>query len=279
MLPSEQRPDQPRRFRDLAKHTAIIVALISSATAIAISLMSYWLIQRQTLMLERIKLDISKSAQKTSETVATTDSARLDSEKQNALINAKIDAARLDLERQNALITQRIETKKTHIEDKKSRTDEARLTQDFSKLSNDLRPNIHIDCDSDYNKPTFIKVTCKFRNNGAHRCKITPLQFNMLDGVTGRLIDKAVSQVEHDESNTILPGGNGSNTYNIWITPNGEKITSRIVRIKYLATTDSQAVDMTRRLAAGYITGTELQDLSQQNYTQNLSINGWFGGN
>jgi hypothetical protein len=279
MLPSEQHPDQPRRFRDLAKNTAVIVALISSATAIAISLMSYWLIQKQTLMLERIKLDISKSAQKTSETVATTDSARLDAEKQNALINAKIDAARLDLERQNALITQRIETKKTHIEDKKSRTDEARLTQDFSKLSNDLRPNIHIDCDSDYNKPTFIKVTCKFRNNGAHRCKITPSQFNMLDGVSGRLIDKAVSQVEHDESNTILPGGSGSNTYNIWLTPNGEKITSRIVRIKYLATTDSQAVDMTRRLAAGYITGTELQDLSQQIYTQNLTINGWFGGN
>ena len=276
MVSGEQHPDHPRTKRRL--NTAIIVALLSSATAIIISIANYWLIERQTLALERIKLDVSKSAQMTAETVATTDVERLASEKQKALLAAKLEAERLESERQNALITHRIESIKTRIEDKKSRTDEARLTQDFSKLSNDLRPNIAIECDSDYNQPTFLKVTCKFYNKGAHRCKITPLHFNMLDGNNERLIANAVSQVEHADSNSILPGGYGSNTYNIWLKPVGEKQMSRIIQIDYLATTDRQAVDMTKRLAAGYITETELQDLSQQSYTLNLSLNGWIRG-
>ena len=277
-MPSgEQHPDNTRTPRRI--NTAITVAVISSATAIIISVANYWLIERQTLVMEQIKLGISKSAQKTGETVAATDAARLDSEKNNALITGKINEARLELERQNAVLTERIETQKTHIEDKKSRTDAARLTQDFSKLSNELRPNISIESNSDYNQPSFLKVTCKFHNHGAHRCNINPLSFNILDANSGRLIENAVSQVEHDNSNSILPGNYGSNTYNIWLTPVCEKQSSRIVQIKYLAKTDKQAIDMTRRLATGYITEAELKDLSQQTYTLNVSFKGWIGGN
>jgi hypothetical protein len=282
MLDSEHRSEKlgTQGGIRLSNRTAIVVALISAATAMATLVINYWLIERvrsdiseQTLALERIKLDISTSAQKTAESVAKTDAARLDLERQNALMSAKIDTARLDLEQHNASINQRIETTKTRIEDKKTRTDEVRLTQDFSKLSNDLRPNIGIECYSKVNQPSFLKVSCKFQNHGAHRCKITPLHFNILDGASERLVDKAVDQVEHSDPNTILPGGIGSNTYNIWLTSSGEKMTSRAVQIEFWAVTDKQAIEMTRRLSAGYITDAELQDLSQQNYTANLFLN------
>lgn len=265
MQPNKQIVNDIKMQRELgllSSRTAIAVALVAAATAIFTLIFNYWMIERirhdisaQTLALERIKVDIASSAQKTSETVA------------------KIDSARLVLERQIALTTEHFESRKVNIEDKKSRTDEVRLTQDFAKLSNDLRPHIKTSCYGKYLQPDLIRMECTFENNGVHRVKIVPTSTAMHDSKSLISINNAIIKNENSEENIIPSGFSGLNTIDIKLTPIGEKIKQPIIRFQYTATTDQQAINMTKRLSGGYITDAELKELSTQKYTFKLLIN------
>jgi len=237
--------------------TSLIVAVIAAITSIITVLMNYWLVERtrndlsaQTVVLEKLKVDLAKSAQATSESVA------------------KIDASRLDLERNSSSAVQKMELQKYELENRKHTNDQVKLTPDLSKLSNDLRPIVAITCDGSNIDSTHVNLDCSFKNNGAHRVKIVPKSVGMMDR-NQKDIDGAVKKIDGAE-NTILPGGTGSNTYKVVITTFGETVTQPIYRIKFAATTDQQAINLTRRLSHGYITEPELKELSQQGYTINL---------
>ena len=257
MLPDKETEKDNKKQRDiglLSIRTSIVVALLTAVTAISTLLLNYWLIERartdisaQTVALEKIKVDIAMSAQKTAESVA------------------KIDASRLDQERQSASTIERLESKKIRLEDKKSSNEQIRLTPDIAKLSNDLRPTLVISCDGSYSDSTIVKLDCNFKNNGAQRVGIVPKSVGMLDK-NQKEIDKAIIKIDA-AMNTILPGGTGSDTYTVALTSLGEMVKQPIFRIKFVATTDQQAINLTRRLAGGYITEAELKELSKQNYT------------
>ena len=237
----------------------IIVALIASVTSLAGLLFTYVFTERtrteiaaQTLQLERIKVDTSAAAQKTSE------------------LGALVDLARLELESQTAKSGELIESKKVQIENRRGNTEEVRLTPDFTKLSNELRPNIELSCNGDPIEGVLLRITCSFKNKGAHRAKIEPKAFSMLDRSDQKEISGAIQKVDNVDANNILATGVGSNVYEVFLTPAGVAIQKPIISIRFDATTDSVAVAITRRLSKGVITDEELRTLSTQVYTFNL---------
>ena len=263
MLSDKETEKDDKTQRDiglLSSRTAIIVALLAAFTAIVTLLLNYWLVERtrtdiaaQTIALEKIKVDIALSAQKTAESVA------------------KIDEARISQERQSVATMAQLESKKIQLENKKSNHEQTRLTPDIAKLSNDLRPNIVISCDGSNSDRKTVKLECSFKNNGAQRVKIYPKTVGMYDK-NQKGIKEALSEFD-GESNTILPGATGSNTYTVTLTSIGEIVNQPIYKIEFDAITDQQAINLTRRLASGYITEAELKELSRQGYTINLHFN------
>jgi hypothetical protein len=176
------------------------------------------------------------------------------------------DRVRNDLSAQKIQIDQ-IRLK---IEKERSQTDEVRLTPDFAKLSNDLRPNIEIACQGDTSESGVIRMTCLFTNRGANRARITPTSIKMLSSSDQKEIDGAISRIDNTEGNTILPSGKGSNIYEIILTPYGTTIKRPIICIEFQAVTDQVAVAMTKRLAKGLIKDDELRSFAQQSYTFNV---------
>lgn len=263
MSPDKETEKDNKKQQDnglLSSRTSIVVALLTAVTAIVTLLLNYWLIERartdisaQTVALEKIKVDIAMSAQKTAESVA------------------KIDAARLDQERQSASTIERLESNKILVEDKKRRIEQIRLTPEIIKLSDDLRPKITILCDGSNSDNKTVKLTCNFKNNGAQRVRIHPKSVGMLDK-NQKEIDKAIIKIDA-AMNTIPSGGTGSDTYTVALTSIGEMVKQPIYRINFDATTDQQAINLTRRLAGGHIPEAELKELSQQNYTILLHFN------
>ena len=237
----------------------IIVALIASATSLAGLLLTYVFTERarteianQTLQLERIKVDISAATQKTAE------------------VAARVDMARLELERQIARSRERIESRKVQIEDRKGTTEEVRLTPDLTKLSNELRPNVDVSCYGDPIDGVILRITCNFKNKGAHRAKVEPKLFSMLNRSDQTEIPGTIQKIDNAGSNNILPNGAGSNVYEIFLTPAGVAVKNPIISIKFDATTDEVAVAMTKRLSKGIITDEELRSFSTQRYIFNL---------
>lgn len=244
-----------------ASRTAIIVAVIAALTSLSALFLSYFLTERvrtdiaaQTLALERMKVDVASAAQRTSE------------------MAARIEEARLHLDRRIASTREGLENKKIQIEDKRAQTEDVRLTPDFTKLSNDLRPTLDVSCQGDTSYPRVIRMECSFKNRGAHRTKIVPTGVSMLGRRDQKGVAGAIERIDNAEENNILPGGTGTNTYDIVLTENGATIKNPIISIEFLAVTDQLAINMTKRLAKGIITDEELKNLSEQTYTQQV----WF---
>mgnify|MGYP001336657906 CR=1 FL=1 len=158
-----------------------------------------------------------------------------------------------------------LESKKIAVESKKSTNEQIRLTPDFTKLSNDLRPNVAITCDGHNIDSKTVKIECNYKNNGAQRVKIYPKTAGMCD-YNQKAIVKALSNFDC-ELNTILPGATGSSTCTVKLTSIGEQVKQPIYKLEFDATTDQQAINMTKRLSVGYITESELKELSHQGYT------------
>jgi hypothetical protein len=258
-----------------AARTSIIVALIASLTSLGVLFFGYHLTERvrtdiaaqtlalekvkvdiaaQTLALDRMKVDIGSAAQKTSE-MAT-----------------KIDEARLQLETRIAASTEKLGNRKIQIEDKRGQTEEIRLTPDFAKLSNEIRPNIDISCEASKSDLTVIRMKVSFKNLGAHKAKIVPTNVSLLGSSNQILMAGAIERIDNAAANFVLPGLSGSNIYEIILTQYGATIEKPIISITFIASTDQVAIDITKRLAKGLFTDKELQSLSEQTYTYNYRL-------
>lgn len=251
----------------------ILVALISATASILSIFVTWFLTERirtdisaQTLALERVKVDLS------SQTLAL-EKVKVDiaaAAQRTAETSTRIDNARLDLDRRIAQSTEYLSNRKVQIEDKRTTTDEIRLTPEFARLSNDLRPALEIDCKAETEDGSFYKVNCTFRNKGAHRCGVIPTGVSLLDRATQKPIEKAIVSFENGDSNSILAGGSGSNWYSIRLAPSGAAVKKPIIQLTFRANTDAIAVNMLKRLAKGTLTDDELAQLSIQNYTWNI---------
>jgi len=252
-----QRPDKmsPKEYVPLLAATIAAIASLSTV------FITWFLIERvrtdisqQTLALERVKVEVAAAAQRTAE------------------MGLKIDQSRLELDRRIAQSTESQANRRIQIEDKRYTTNEARLTPYFAKLSNDLRPNLQIDCLPKREEPALLLVDCRFENKGAYRITVTPKTVEILDKVTEKGIAGAISSFDNANANTILTGGLGSNTYTIRLTQTGAALKQGMLSFVFTAVTDQVAINMTKRLAKGILTDEELKQLSEQSYTNWINL-------
>jgi hypothetical protein len=259
----------------ITSRTSIAVAVIAAITALASIAFTYLFTERvrtqisaQTLALETIKADVSKAAQRTAESVAAIDSARLELQRQAA----SIDAARLDLQRQIAMTSTRNETKRTEIDDHRRKADELRLASEFSKAQTELIPVMDFKCDAEKLQSSQVKLTCRFKNMGIHRITVAPVQFELVDSLTQQVVEHGIAKVDNDVTNTLPVGVEGSNTYDLYLSEAGERLKNQTYRVKVRAQTDPVAVDKLRAIAKGYVSEKDLAILPIQYYVFNLNI-------
>jgi len=144
----------------IVRNIPLLVAAIASITTIVSILVTWFLTERirtdiaaQTLALERTKADIAAASQQTAE------------------LALQLEQARLELDRRIAQSAEVRSNRTMQIEDRRARTDEARLTPDFAKLSNELRPNFTIDCKIERDgAAALLRATCKFQKVDRGRC-------------------------------------------------------------------------------------------------------------
>lgn len=276
MIPTRDRTEAETRAETTsirASRTALVVAVIAATAVVGSTVLNYILTEKvrteiasQTLAIEQAKLQIAASAQKTTETANQVTLLRLDFDKQNA-------QSRLELDKQIAALSQRNDSVRTRLDERRTRTDEVRLTTDFTKLSNELRPNVVMKCVMVLQNPSFFRLDCNFKNLGVHPVRVSPPGIWLLGNETQQPISDAIARIENVDGNFLPAGGMGSNTYDIYLTSLGEKLVRPTLRTKVDVSTDQQAIDMTRRLATGYITEKELKSLSMGAFTYNMRLN------
>lgn len=252
---------------------AIAAALIAAVASLASIFLTWFLTERvrteisaQTLALERVKVDLAAQALALDRTKTELAVAA----QQTADSSSKIDRARLELERRSTEFSQRLGNRSLQVEDKKATTDEIRLTPDFAKLSNELRPALEIGCNAEILDKLTLKVDCSFKNKGAHRLTVTPTGASLQERSSQAGIPGGIASFENGDTNSILAGGSGSNTYVIRLTPAGASHSKPILRFTFRANTDQISLNMTKRLAKGVLTDDELSQLSVQIYTLNI---------
>jgi hypothetical protein len=103
--------------------------------------------------------------------------------------------------------------------------------------------------------------------------RVTPVAIAFLSRDTQQLMSDAILRVDNAVSNFIPAGGFGSNMYDVYLTSVGAKLERPILQTIVEGMTDQQAIDMTRRLAPGYITEQELRALSRSQFTYQLRLN------
>ena len=265
-----------RDTTQITSKTSIYVAVIASITALASMIFTYIFTERvrtqissQTLALDVIKVDISKSAQRTSESLAAIEASRLELQRQAA----SIDSSRLDLQRQIASTTNLNEIKKIDLDSQRKKADEIRLMSELAKAKNDLIPTVDYRCNWDQSSNRPFKIDCNFNNKGINRITITPIKFELIDTISQSIIENGIYRVENAEPNTLPPSITGSNTYDIYLSEIGGKYQNITFRLMFTALTDQVAVNNLYAISKGLISKKELESFQIQQYTYKLKIN------
>lgn len=222
-------------------------------------------ISKQTLDLEVIKVEVLQATQRTADTVALIDAARLELERQVA----SIDGARLDLQREIALFSALNETKRTDIDDQRRKDDNRRK---FLKAQGELIPVVNIKCTAEKYHSRLTKLTCSFKNTGTHRIIISPVEFNLADSINQRVVEQGVASVENAVSNTLPVSAEGSNTYDFYLSEIGERLKNQAYRVRLKVQTDPVVVDKLREISKGYISKKDLVSLPIQYYTWDVNM-------
>lgn len=271
--PPSQAPAKISPIRRSRLSVTLMAALIAAGASLSSVVLTWLLTERvdaefaaQTLQLEQGRL---KLAERSLELKRVNTELGEIAQRINAS-SLEIDGARLSLERQIAEQSRLLHDRQIEIESSRATTDEIRLTADFFRIANQLRPTIEIDCSRKNVGIDIIEANCSFRNAGAHRASITPTGVTLLSGRSQIALEGAISAFENAEKNTILSGGAGSNTYTIKLSAAGALHKGSILRLHFDSATDPIAVNMTRRMAKGKLTDDELSQLAIQTYRYNI---------
>lgn len=208
-------------------------------------------LNRQTFELDKVKTDLAKAAQRTADSNALTNQAQL-----ALMIRQTINA-------------DRSHNIKGKLDERSTRVDEARLTTDFAKLSNDLRPSLGISCGVLRESVVLAVVECSFKNTGSFRVFMKLNSVVAWNPRTNSLLPETVKQITGPDSNWILSNGLGSNSFYLELTEGAGDFQALF---RFTATTDRQAITMTKKLSAGILTDEDLKGLATQDYTQIVLI-------
>lgn len=263
------------------KKTEIIVILISSAVTILISAFNYFYIEqikndllKQSLNLDSIKINIDKASQENARQMLELERIKVEiakSSEANSEIGTRVSQSRLDMDRQTEKNNKIKDQAKLNLDSNSGQRDEARLSVDFTKLLNELRPNLQINCNSIITKDNYIVIECSFKNLGLNKIIVYPIDIFLLDENNKQIIHNAILKTEDLDSNQII--NLGSNRYTVFLTPEGQKLKKHNFKLSIKAITNQSSIDLTKRLSKGLITDEELNDAATQLYQINLYDN------
>lgn len=208
-------------------------------------------LNRQTVELDKVKTELAKDAQKTAD------------------LNALTNQAQLALMVRQTVNAEKSQNTRSKIDERTIRADEARLTPDYAKLMNDLRPALATDCRATRETSSLASIHCYFKNSGAFRVGLKITDIVGWDKRTNSPIAGKVKRFSGQDSNHILANGTGSNILYVELADNVQELS---VRISYLATTDSHAIALTKKLSLGILGDKELNHLSSQHYNWGADI-------
>lgn len=207
----------------------------------------------QTVAIERGKAEIAASAQRTSELVAS------------------IDEQRLSLERQVAAATTQLESRRQRVDEGRARTDEVRITPDFTKLMNDLRPNLDIKCTADYTRSPTVRLECNIRNIGQHKAFIRSERVVVLDIGSRTEIAQGVTRVQLPDVNEVPVGITGLNVFDVSLSQDAASRKQIIFQLTFSSVTDELASRIAARLSKGVVTQSEIEQAARQRHTYTLT--------
>lgn len=284
-LQEKKEAKNKRELTLINNRTSIVVAIIAAITTLISVAFTYYFVERvrnqisaQTLALENIKLDVSRAAQSTAETVVAIDAARLELQRQAASIEeaklgiqlqtVSIDNSRLGLQRQIAQASNRNDTKKAEIDDQRRKADEIRLASELAKAENELIPIIVVSCNTQKYTQRLVKLHCNFVNKGTNKVMVTPVKFALLNSVTQKPEEDGIENLENsNDSNSLLPGTSGDNTYDIYLSQKGDGLRNRQISVKIKAVTDATATGKLREVTKEHVSEERLASLPIYYYT------------
>lgn len=208
-------------------------------------------LNRQSVELDRVKTEIAKDAQRTAD------------------LNALTNQAQLALMVRQTVTAEKNQGIKNRVDERTVRADEARLTPDFAKLTNDLRPSVDTTCDSSRESSSLASLNCTFKNSGSFKVNLKITQIAAWDTRTETQVPGKIKSVAGSLTNNILANGTGSNAFYLDLADDTQALT---VIIRAIATTDKHAIALTKRLSLGILGEGELTDLSTQSYSWVLTI-------
>jgi len=180
-------------------------------------------LQKQTLELDRIKVDLARAVQQT------------------AVANSKIEEARLALQTKVADSAAIIESRKLSFSGRNTDTNEARLTPDIAKLLNDLRPSLAINCSMFRPDIEHLRIDCNFKSLSAFKVLVTPGDIFAKDALTGTTIPHWSNSFDGLDSNQVLSGGSGGDSFSTTLLPSAQMLRNVIVFVKFRAVTEPTA--------------------------------------
>lgn len=273
VAPLSSRPQDTDRWS--WRNPTLVAALVSGAFGVASVLLSYLLVQRtqtdlqrdsvnierlkaeiqdRSLSLERSKAEVAAAAQRTADLVA------------------QVEAQRLQLAREAATTTARIEDRRLKLDESKGRTDEVRITLDFTKLLNEIRPAITISCSAGTDHWPLISITCRAKNVGVNKVILRADSVYLLDYDSRAVIPDAFVRATLPSPSAIPAGIDGAAFFEVEVGRETAVRQKATLRILFQTQTDNVSSEMAQRLSKGVLTRADIERVANQGHEYYLAI-------
>jgi len=279
----------PKSSNDGSWRPAIVTGVIAFIVTSVGVLVNYFLIDSTRLELDASKVAIDKTRaaidkarleldqlrQSSDEARLALEKVRVDIEKARAAADAeraKVDRARLGIDKARHESQRSVDERRLSSEAARGLADDTRLSIDISKLLADLKPIVKLQC-STSERTDLITIECAFSNLGIHPLRFPPPDVAVLSEETRALLPMEAFEIRSLDGNTVIPRTVANNTYELFVHKewNGKIPTSLAVRLRFDMQTDPTVVGVARRLAGAHVTEQELEEISKQRYTFNVS--------
>ncbi|MDH0682913.1 hypothetical protein [Achromobacter animicus] len=224
--------------------------LITAISTLVIQLLMLFLSYRY---IESQKIELAEAAQRSTD--ASNDFARIRLEFDGKIEEAK----RLDE-------AQRLEIEKLRI-----LTDQQKLTPDFLRMVESVRPSVTTHC-TPRQKTVQRKLDfdCRSKNHGGAKVVLSREDFFLVSATTGEIREGAIVQVIGPDVNGLLAGGDGTMGFQIQLSriPNSDDH----LQLNFRGTTDRTTVNLVKRLASGALLDEEVENFSTQLYSLNITF-------
>lgn len=252
-------------WHTVSNRLPLIATCIAALSSVAAFGLNYYMVEKvrndlskqtlalnqQTVELDKVKTELAKDAQRTAD------------------LNALTNQAQLALMVQQTISNQKNQNIKNKVDERTTRVDEARLTPDFAKLTNDLRPALNVACTTTRESLALVLVACTFKNTGAFKLALKLDNVTAWDYRSDATLNGKIKRHFGSDSNNVPANGSANNNFYVELSDGVRDFTARL---SITATTDRQAIAMTKKLSLGILNDEDLKELSTQGYLVNLKI-------